>query len=70
MDYKNLRDHEELTGYRDNESGHFTQMCPWCKSTEMQINARKNWAMCHNVRCSQYHQRHTIDEVDSALRKL
>jgi hypothetical protein len=70
MNYKNLFDHEHITDIRDNESGHFTQKCPFCFSTEMQINARENWAMCHNVRCKQYHKKWSIGEIDSALRKL
>ena len=69
MNYKNLRDHADRTEMRDNDSGHFTQVCPLCKSVQFQIDARNNKGRCHNVKCRIYHRWLSINEIDSLIRK-
>lgn len=69
MNYKNLRDHQDRTDMRDNDEGHFTQQCPFCKRVQLQVDARKNRCQCHNTRCPQYHKWFTVSEIDAAIRK-
>ena len=69
MNYKNLQDFEHITDMRDNQSGHFTQKCPFCGIVQMQIDARNNRGRCHNYKCKEYHKWYTIDEIYHAIQR-
>ena len=70
MSYKDLRRLKEKTDIWDNESGHFLQKCPFCKSIEMQIDARNNRGICHNRKCKMGKRWLSTKVIEEACRKL
>ena len=78
MNYKDLKDHGEITEMRDNGMGHFTQKCPWCGKMQMQITTdsgdvprrQQNRGRCHNTNCPQYHVWFSIKQIDTAQRRF
>lgn len=69
MSYKDLREHKHKTNMGDNDNGFFLQKCPFCKSTEMQIDARKDRGTCYNRNCTMYKRTLTTGEIETAVRK-
>ena len=77
MKYKNLQEHRDKTDIRDNDSGYYTQRCPFCGKAQMQINtdservpkSLQNMGRCHNVNCPEYHVWYSIREIDTATRR-
>ena len=70
MNYKNLLELTHVTDMRDNQSGHFTQKCPWCKIVQLQVDARANRGRCWNPHCTKYKKWVSIEAIYNACKKL
>ena len=68
MNYKDLRGLDKLD-IQDNGNGHFLMKCPWCKSMEMQVDARHDRGMCHNHNCVMKKRWLSISVIEGAVRR-
>jgi len=70
LNYKALKKYATKTDMWDNESGHFLMKCPFCKSTEMQIDARRNNGICHNPKCQMAKRSLSIEIIEDGCRRF